>query len=243
MRSALGLGLVDQRTRFTPEALPAGAALAWFRADRGVTRNISDLVAQADDLSGSGKHLVQATDANKLTWTANQVAGQPALVGGTGRFMSTVSALTVGAFVIFSVWRASAGGILYEQSPNSNPGVNSGFYLNAPGLCEVNVSRGATATCRAHATLADNAWRVVAHAYDGTNAGHTLRLNGVNETLTDVLTGNPGTSTVTDTLYVMSRAGGGTSTTGALAELLVCGPLSTTLRDAVEEYLRARYAL
>ncbi len=54
-----------------------------------VTKNVSDLVSSWTDLSGNGRHFLQATEANRPLWVANQLNGHPVIrfLQGTSQFL------------------------------------------------------------------------------------------------------------------------------------------------------------
>jgi hypothetical protein len=62
-----------------------------------VTKNGSDRVAQMTDQSGLGNHFVQATDADKPLWVANQLNGFPIIrfTKGDTEFLENMSPFLV----------------------------------------------------------------------------------------------------------------------------------------------------
>lgn len=63
----------------TVPILPTANLFGKFEADSGVTKDGSNRVSQWDDLSGLGRHVVQATAADKPLWVANQLNGLPVI--------------------------------------------------------------------------------------------------------------------------------------------------------------------
>ena len=82
---------------------------AWYRSDRGITKDGSNRVSKWNDLSGNAHHVVQTGDANKQPlWTANgiQFDSGDQLVNGEVSAHSNTNGLT--AFAVINL--TDAGG-------------------------------------------------------------------------------------------------------------------------------------
>jgi hypothetical protein len=240
---------------FSPRDLP-GLGL-WLRADSGLSQDSAgttpatadaDPVGRwADTLSGGGLVATQATGSKRFTLKtgANGVNGRAVLRADGVDDGLQVASLALGSFTALFVFKASGtAGLVYEHSATASS--NDGGFLYTSTNATIKARRAATNDERDLAVNwgVDGVWRVVTQDYDGTNTGHTLRLNGTSQTLSDRVNGNPGTSTATAALNLACRNQASLFTAGDYAEVLFFTPrLTTAQTQQVERYLGPRYAL
>lgn len=156
---------------------------------------------------------------------------------GLTQYLATAANRTIGAHTYALVLNSSgtAGFMMHHN-------VAAASYLYESTSNSINASRGANISGK---NLSSN-WgvnanfRTVMKTFDGTHAGHKLRINGVNQTLTNGSgTADPGTGTSAAAIGVMASAAGLTKVTGSLASAMA---LSTALSDTdavrIESYYR-----
>jgi hypothetical protein len=242
-RRLLGGGVIQ------PASLP-GLQL-WLKADAITGLSDGAGVSSWVDSSGLGRNAVQVTGADQPLYKVNQLHGLPGVVSsGSPKYLS-VSSLPLSTFTAFVVFQASANGIIYEQSSNSNKGANAGSAIYTTTAFSINAARGvngANASAKDYVSNwgSDNVAKRAAQSFDGTHAGHTLTVNGGSVSLTTYSTSNqdPGTSTVTDTLFLMARAGTSLFLPGTLYEIIFYSPvLSPAQQASIDRYLKNKWAL
>jgi len=86
--------------------------------------------------------------------------------------------------------------------------------------------------------------REITVQYDGTHAGHLLRINAVQQTMTSAFANDPGTSTTNDKFTIAADDTGAGPSTINVAEVMVFNRSLTQNELAVlEDYARRRYNL
>jgi hypothetical protein len=85
----------------------------WFDAQNAgsITKDGSDLVSQWSDLSGNGRHLVQATGANQPTWNTSHINGFEAiqfLASGSAKKLATSTWTLAQPFLVMIVIRPTS---------------------------------------------------------------------------------------------------------------------------------------
>lgn len=240
---------------FTPSSisglalwLDASDASTLFQASNGTTPATTDgdVVGYWGDKSGNGKHVIQGTTANKPTLQLAEKNGRNVVQFDGNDLLATVATVALSTFTVIAVFRSSVAGtaLLYEHGPAA--GTDPGSYLNTSTGVTISVRRG-TVNTSWNLSLNwanDNVWRVGSHDYAGTHATHQLAVNGTVQSLTSVASNNPGTGTVTDTIYLGARTGLTIPMTGQIAEFVVYSPaLSVANRNSVESYLNAKWAV
>lgn len=190
------------------------------------------------------QNATQSTSGLQPTYWSNGQNGQ-AVVRFDGNDLLAAPSLAFGTFTYFAALRGNTGSVLvYERSANSNN--YDGEYLCLTTNLTTNVRR---AGVRSGHNLtpnygADGKFRLTEHSFGGTDATHLLLLNGVLQTLTGGYSNNPGTASITDTLYIGDRPGLGLGLKGDLAELLVYNRVLTLAeRNSVGMYLAGKYGL
>jgi hypothetical protein len=204
------IGTPAPRLRPFDELTVPGCVMS-LNPSRGVTLNGSNASAVADQ-SGSGTNAAQATPSKQpLAVGAAFPNGRPALSLDGGDALSTPAvALGAHAWLLQLKLSGGAGSVLEH---NDIPG---GLGSNGAGLSgsinnTIQVNRAGSASSWNHASnwAVDGATRVVTVSYDGTHAGHSLRINRAAVALTNVTANDPGTGSVNAPLYLGSRGPAG----------------------------------
>jgi hypothetical protein len=248
------LGLLGgSSAAFSPLSIPglalwldASDASTLFQASNGTTPATADgdVVGYWGDKSGNGNNATQVTTANKPSLQLAEKNSKGVVRFDGGNDVLSAASVSLGAFGIFVVFRLTGGFLVLEHGNNLN--TNDGCYLNSTSNATIGTRRSGVSTSKDLAPNwgNDNTWRVVAYQYDGTNAGHTLRVNSVTQSLFDVVANNPGTGTVAATFNIGNRADGSAGIAGDIAELVVIsGAVSDANRNAVESYLNTKWAV
>jgi hypothetical protein len=107
MKTAMVAALSGQR-RKSAIVLPTTGLLARWNADPAfVTKDGSNLASQANDQSGNGHHISQATPTHQWTWTANVRNGLPAFASDSDDVLfnsGTLPTLLQGQDVPYELW-------------------------------------------------------------------------------------------------------------------------------------------
>lgn len=234
-------------TRFWSPLDIAGCKF-WARADMGITMNSSNAVSLWADQSGAG-HDASPGSGNQPTWIASVFNNAPAV-----NFDPSVTAqwLKTGAFAI-GPWTV----LMVTGGQNLTYGW---FWTRGTGATPVDTFYGSTnqtlftkrgATASAWDTSLGVGWgqwgtqaKLLTTRFDGTHAGHTLRINGADNLLNNNFTGDPGTGTTNDSFTIAAGDNGGIPAWIKVAEVILYDhALSSKELILAEEYLRQRYAL
>lgn len=215
----------------------------WWRADLGTnsTTNGANITTWAGQ---KGVYTFSATSGHYPTYVTSAVSGHPALAfNGSNQFMSCAS-VSLSTFCILVFFKATGtAGIICEHSVNASS--NNGCYLYGTTVSTINVRRTGTLDGKnLYGNWAvDGNWHSVIYTHSGGIVGHRISIDGFDATATASFSSNPdNTSTVTDTLYLMMRAGSTLPVTGSLAEFAICsGPLTSAYRRAWFDYINSRY--
>jgi hypothetical protein len=81
----------------------------WTNGDNGVLRDISGLVYQWSDISGSSNNITQASAGNSPTWLSGQVNGRPVVRFNTSQFMTTATNFSTATYTYLTVSRMTGG--------------------------------------------------------------------------------------------------------------------------------------
>lgn len=215
----------------------------WWRADLGT--NTTTNGANVSSWAGQkGVYTFSATSGHYPTYVTSAVSGHPALAfNGSNQFMSCAS-VALSTFCILVFFKATGtAGIICEHSVNANS--NNGCFLYGTTASTMSVRRTSTLdTKNLYGNWAvDGNWHSVIYTHSGGVIGHRISIDGFDATASSGVSSNPdNTSTVTDTLYLMMRAGSTLPVTGSLAEFAICsGPLTTAYRRAWFDYINSRY--
>jgi hypothetical protein len=240
--------LVPGRSRFFVPSDIAGN-VGWFRSDIGITKDASNLVTSWADQSGFGNDLTQ-TGGARPTWTSGVVNGFPALSFDPtlgAQYMATGS-FSLGTFTAILVttgqnatdawfWNRSTGATSKDTLYGS---INQTMYTERGGT----VSAWDTTLGASWGQWGSSTAKSLTVRFDGTHAGHKLRINGTESGLNNNVANDPGTSTTSDRFTLAARNDGVLPARINVPELIL---YNRSLLDSelfvVEEYVRRRYAL
>lgn len=185
----------------------------------------------------------QSTTANKFTHKTNIQNGLSALYADGGDIMS-IASITLSSFAIFLVFKATAGFMLYEQSINAT--ANNGVYFGTSNNNTISIRRSGVNQSKAFSPnwgLGDTT-RVAVVEFQGPLADTKLRVNGTNQTLTNITSNNLTASNATNTLYIGARSGVQVPLTGYFMEFFAVSPWPTLEAIAqAETYLMDKWAV
>ena len=221
----------------------------WLRADLGVTKDGSDLVALWEDQSATGHDVSQSNDAKKPLYVASAVNGHPVLrFGGIDDFLQNTNELISGSTSRWMFVVAKPDASVDTDSFIGDGDIDASTdkhvdFATQPAIYVVNAWRIWTPA------LSTSAYQVLTVAISGTTTDTaTLRIDGVAQSVGSTNDGpidvsTSGRFTVGDTWGNLQ----GTPVfpyDGDIAEILIySSSLSDTNRDRIEAYLSARYAL
>jgi hypothetical protein len=136
----------------------------------------------------------------------------------------SVASVALGAFDIYMVLKTSTAN-RYPIEHSSNSVSSNGHFMYTGNVPGVFINRGAANKSSINPTSAswlhDGAACLIQHGHDGTHAGHILKRNGTAVAAgVPSYTQNPGTSIVTDTMYLGCHALGSIYT-GEIGEILI----------------------
>jgi hypothetical protein len=248
-----GASIVGNRvssSAFSPSDI-AGLTL-WLKSDAGVL-DATDTPITADntqvktwqDQSGNGFNAVQATSGRQPVWrnAANGINGNPAIYFSSD--IMTTANLTAGVYTICAVHKATAHGLIYERGVSVNS--NDGEYLYTSTGTTI-AARRTDGIGRVSSKDYNASWGIggntltTCQQFDGTHAGHTLRVNGSDITLSTAGNTNPGTVDGVGALNIGARHNVVAPVTGFIAEIIYYDsvlPLSDVLK--VESYLIGKW--
>ncbi len=243
---------VEITIQFLPTSL--SGLLMWHRSDQGLYTDDAatipsvntNTVAVWADLSGNGNHFTQTTGAKRPTHTTGVAAinNRAVLDGAGGDFMITAGNVTYGAYSVLMVGRwdtnsaymyAHDGGS-YTDYIYSNVGASIHHTRSTPAASGKNrgANWGNTAAYKTLTVLAD-----------GTHANFALRINGVDQSMTNHSsdTANVGNATLAGPVSIGAYGAAGSSPgTYKHAEILVYSRgLSVAEAQRLELYVRTRY--
>lgn len=233
----------------TPATILGSALLAWFRADLGITLNGSNVSAWADQ-SGNGHHLIQNTATNQPAFEAAGLGGKPSVLfdGVDNYLVSAASALgaacggndqPVSLIMAYHLVSATANDTFWSftntadadsvlriitaagPTARSDKGADDGGFVSAAGTIVL-------ATTEAHVHSFVHSGTAVSTWIDGTIDTNNQALN-VNVTNFDrfILGAQAPTLFFNNARY---------------AEVVIsASALSTAKRQAIEDYMQARY--
>lgn len=244
--------------------LPLDPSLGfWFSADKLLGMNSTlpgdgTAVSFCADLSGNLNYISQATGASQPTFKTNIINGLPVLrftgtqwiaCQGTGGGNGGISPLfsTMSAITIFTVAQTTttAGSVIVYLST----GAATGAPRASTNQSTVYAITGRTFDGNGTATASGGTAGINTFTYNTSNRDYVNKtsdiwVGGVNQvSATNVGSAGPGSSTNSKALHI-GGAGLSGSMQGDIAEVLIyTGILSTTNRQAVETYLKNKYAL
>jgi hypothetical protein len=243
----------DDDASITTTATPTDSAtpVVWVKAD-ALALNDGDPVTSWTDSSGSGHHLVQATEALQPTFQTSEINGLPVVRFDGGDCLAD-PAVELSTFSLFVVFAATVAGMVYEHSPNVNG--SDGSYLYGDKSNTITAKRGGVQSARnliawteagaQTSWSAHDRWHVATQSFGGTHRSHRLLLNGAAPIQSTGTAGmDPGSGATTQELNVGCRDESDLFLTGDVAELIVFSPrLSSARERAVLLYLQTKYDL
>lgn len=222
-----------------PTSLPG--LLMWTRSDLSVTTSTSFVTGWADQASNNNNWTAAGGARPTFNAADVQYSNRPSISfpGGTV-CMVTNQSLVYGAFTMFLAARCDGTGVgfLYQR------GAGPDYLFGTTGNTTSVVYGGGSSAYNLGSNWSVSASpRTFARVFDGTHAGDKLRINGVDQALTDVAVGNPGTTGVSGLAGLMASSAGATVSTGTVAEYILYNrALSGAEIGQVEAYMRALYA-
>ena len=189
---------------------------------------------------------VQTTGTLQPLYYSNVLNGQAAIRFDGSDYLAAPD-VALGPFTYFSVFKATTQyNMIYERGLNA--AFNNGEFLYTDIVESVGIYRD-TKRSGKNATPGwgnTSTFLLTENSFNGTHDSNSLFINGGQVTLStaDVLSDDPGTGIITDTLYVGNRMDQTYGLNGDLAELLVFNRVLTNAeRNTVGSYLADKYGL
>ena len=227
------------QTPWTPASLSDGLAMWLDASDSSTFTLASGAVAEWRDRSGNGRHVSQATAAQRPARVENVVNGRAVVRwSGAARGLTTASDLSFGDFDVFVAFR-DTGVSAYERLVDHE--YTTGFWLGRDetnaGSWRSGVQEAALPHGRA-VPLADGQWHIVQSRRAGTT--HTIRGDG-GAGVSGTVSGSP---TAARPVRIGARIDGGAQelVDGDIGEVvLVAAALGDDDRLRLEGYLAHRW--
>ena len=205
-------------------------------------------VARWEDKSGNGRHATQSTADKQPKRKLAEMGGKDALYFDGGDGIVVPAFTNAGTFTIFSVWKASAGLMVYEWGTTFNT-LGDVYFIAGTGSTFSHWSTTTSTYIYSARDGASSSWakdntpRIITHYGDGTHAGHNARVNGVLPNWTVVKTDDPGTTSRSNPFNIGSRNNAGSAwITGHIAEIIIVpSKLSNTVYQNIEKYLSNKW--
>lgn len=191
--------MVPGRSRFFSPLDVAGCAL-WLRSDLGVDVAYGSAAGTWSDQSGNARAATGAW-GQQPTYTVGVVNGLPALAFDGSNDVLITPSTSLGIYTALMVATGQSGnGFFWARSTGSGAhdtlygSTNSTMYIDRSGIVSgwdltggANWGQYGTSTAK-----------LLAVQFDGTHAGHTLRINGAPQSRTSTFANDPGTAAVSD---------------------------------------------
>lgn len=225
-----------------------GVTLHLDAADASTITESGGLITQWNDISGNGHHMT-ATGTARPTYLATTRNGLNVVTFDSVSANDAMSASGVPratTFTMFLVFERTTDGInMHWEFGTDVPAGSQGsaFYRSGFGF-EIWVRGASGAGSRNAAGWTTGALRLITISCDGTRMGIQARLDGVPQSMSGGSGGDPGSTSGTDTMYLMARTASTLFTTGHLGEFAyVAGSMSNTDRDQVETDLMSKWGI
>lgn len=233
---------------------------AWYRSDKGITKDGDNYVSKWEDQSGNGNDLIQATYSQQPRYTPNRLNYCPTLVfsgGASGDMLYTGGSITFPiGLSMFAVGKI-----------NNNSGDGSGCVLRIFGSTSVNCPEGTSRLLwcpsfdtKRGVTIGDasgyqsldftknNEWKsytIMEWYSDGIGANFDQLYKGVSvKNGTPETTADPLSGTITSILQIGAGYNPALGTTnGEFAEIIIANTQSVEVRTQIRAYLAKRYGL
>jgi hypothetical protein len=194
---------------WTPADSKGGAPLGWYDPMRRAAKTVTaDAIAQIDDLSGRGNHLVQATDTKRPATATIAATLPPSFAYAEGhpsrsvnlpamsfdvtndQLVSTLTAAIPQPFAVFMLVRRNTAsqpyGVLFDGSTNHTGSRPLLFLQSADFAAKAAMWAGGTAAAISGAQLTANTNYIIGAAFNGAVTARSFgRLNGVQTGLLD----------------------------------------------------------
>lgn len=241
MRLGIGIGpsfIAGATAAISPITIFGASVGLWTRGDLGVSSTGGN-VDQWADQSGNGNHLV-ATSTARPVFNASDAdhGGKPSLLwNGTSTTMRTTGAISYGAHALYLVVKNTADCYFAVHKDGSTE-----YWYSSTGLSSFIVRSAVSCSANLGAGWGQNAAvRTLVRYFNGTVAGHGIRINGVDQGAS-VSGTDPGTGALSDFLYLGSSQVPSSFLSGSISEvILVTRAPTVPEHQQVEAYLRARY--
>lgn len=213
-----------------------------------VTVNGNPVDTWVDQVSSGGINFVQATSSAQPTLNTSGGGGLLGLnFNGTSQCMASASTIGLNSFTVYVVVAiaTSSGGICLEQTVNANS--NDGFYIASPINSNVQYRR---TSVDSYNFPSSPTWLIL-NKYNHiiVNLGGAMRnnypiLDGVQITTVGSVNNNLTPSLVTDTIYLMARAGSSIFLQGTVMEIVIFNRcLSSGERLGLLSYGQVKYGV
>lgn len=233
----------------SPDAIPG--LLVWVESDSGVSPGTNNQPVDSwADKSAAGNSLAMTGNARPYFIASDvNLGGKPSLTCSTavGPFAHKgmkSTGLVFGPFTKFFLVSGHVTGAGYYDFHYTDANNGDYTFSSANGLY---CARSSTKSERNPGTnwgaYGATTFKTQTIQFDGTNAGYTLAINGVAQTLTaGGFSGNPGTGTLAQDWYMGVDSSLGTSTGSRWAAVLIYDRVLTAGQvAAVESYLKTKY--
>jgi hypothetical protein len=203
-------------------------------ADAAYFAKVGSKITTWQGTGSSGKAASQGTGSLQPV-PGTSINGKTTVEFSGGQLL-TVSGVPLGVFDIYIVCRVvldAVERIIIEHSANGYA-LGNGHFL-ATRQSGATITRGAIPTNRVPAGpnyLATGSANLFRHAFNGTHASHLLEKDGSNFSAQLTFAGNPGTSVVTDSLYIGARTPGSYFLIGSIGEILIYNAAPDATRAA-----------
>ncbi len=214
----------------------------WWRAD-SVVLDSDGRVSQLTDLSGNGRHFLQATAGLRPLWVANALDGRPGLYYDGARSMATsVAASTLfgaASGTVAIVFRLDADAAGADDELLRVAGGADYFVMAWAGGANFStyVSPSAGTATRAAAAGGVDKWHTFVARY-GNGSGVFSYVDNVD----DAASGScPMTANLSATTLASVVTLGGVSLKGYIVEAMIMPAWNEAVRRGMEAYFKARY--
>lgn len=200
-----------------------------------------DLVELAQGLDGPA---LVASGASRPSVRKLALGGRDALEFNGANVLESQSSISLPTgkwtVVLISQIAESTLKLAYEMGANST--TNAGFWLAtaSPSVNAFNSARSSKNAAKHWGSATSP--QLIVHSCDGTHAGHTLRVNGVSQTLSDTTASDPGTDAIAQKFYLGGRSGGTFCIEGLVSEVAIFDRELTPAELAqISDYVQQHY--
>jgi hypothetical protein len=197
------------------------------------------------DISGNGNTF--GTVFGTPQYQATGFNGKPTVYFNGSASLATNSSsiqfLSPG-YTTFMVMYITGVGMLLEHTVDANTGSFYWYANTGNSIDYTNSGQSSSANYSAGSGALTGSKSVAVYSYGGTHASHYVRWAKSNVGLSANSSQNPGFSTVSGKVYLMSRAGNNILATGYVSELIIYKSILTTTQvQDIENYLYAKWGM